>query len=150
MRGIFFPKTIARPRLLAVLGIAGLAASHGLVDRDSPIGYALLLTAIPLCCSLTLPWFNQMEDRGGLLPAVIERISIWSYSIYLCHMLIYNGGKPLVGYDSLSTGGKLAYKLASLAVIILVSALNYRWFEKPLMDLRDRHRAAPPSIGASA
>ncbi len=62
------------------------------------------------------------------------RISLWSYSIYLSHILI----KILT--DRLIQQKTLLFVLVSAVFIIVFSALNYTFFEKPMTNLRERFR----------
>jgi peptidoglycan/LPS O-acetylase OafA/YrhL len=58
--------------------------------------------------------------------------------MYLCHTLLYTGLKQMAGYDALSWWEKFFCKAAATALIVTISGVNYRFFEKPLTDLRDR------------
>ena len=69
---------------------------------------------------------------------LIERISVWSYSMYVCHMLVYDETRAFFDYDWRQAAGKTLIKLAALGLIFVVSALNFRYFERPLTSLRER------------
>jgi peptidoglycan/LPS O-acetylase OafA/YrhL len=129
-------------RRAGVLALAGVAAVSAAVFSGwrSPVSPAWISTAVPLGFSLLLPLCVALPSPGGRVARWIERLSIWSYSIYLCHLLIYAGLMPVVGYEALGTAGKLAYKATALGLVLLASAANYRFFEKPITDLRDRRR----------
>ena len=125
-----------RPASLLALGVAGAGAALALYGA-SPSATAGALTLMPIAFALLLPACYRAPRPGSFLGQWVSNVSIWSYSIYMCHSLIYLGLGQLMGYDALSFIGKMAYKVISLALIVLVSALTYRFFEKPMTDLRD-------------
>jgi len=53
-------------------------------------------------------------------------------------MLVYPIVKYLLHYDGHGSLGRLVIKLVALVSIFFVSALNYRFFEAPIMRLRNR------------
>jgi peptidoglycan/LPS O-acetylase OafA/YrhL len=130
----------------ALASLILLLLTHLILDPSTSVGYAILLSAVPFSLSLLLPLFDGLRARKGLIASAITSISLWSYSMYLCHMLIYQGLKPLVGYDSLTSLEKVVFKSVSLGLIVLFSALNYRYFELPLTRLRDRQRSLSRSM----
>lgn len=125
-----------RPATLLALGVAGAGAALAIYGA-SPSATAGALTLMPIAFALLLPASYRAPRPGIFLGQWVGNVSIWSYSIYMCHSLIYLGLGQLMGYDALSFTGKMTYKVISLALIVLVSALNYRFFEKPMTDLRD-------------
>ena len=121
------------------LAVGSLVAIIGLILYDrSTTGTALALTLLPLGFSGLIPALSSVVRPAGAWTRWVEALSIWSYSIYLSHTFIYHGLKPFVGYDSLTWSGKFLYKAAAIALIIVISSLNYRFFEKPTTALRDR------------
>ncbi|MFG1695398.1 acyltransferase family protein [Nonomuraea sp. NPDC049309] len=80
-----------------------------------------------------------MALRGRRLPRILVWFGLISYSLYLVH-------HPLLRYFVLFSGDlrgePLAYQLvmsaAALALIIAVSAVTYRFVEKPMQDLGRR------------
>jgi peptidoglycan/LPS O-acetylase OafA/YrhL len=120
------------------LGIIGLTASVLFIRDSAHWSQAIAFTLIPQSFALILPVFNRLHSATGPLAAAIQRISIWSYSIYLCHMLVYTVAMRLTHYENLSPLGQIAVKCLSLAGIFAISALNYHFFEHPATNLRDR------------
>jgi peptidoglycan/LPS O-acetylase OafA/YrhL len=108
--------------------------------------------------------------RGGgilsrlLLSKPVQLLGLWSYSIYLVHTLIYYGLRLVLvaaekklgwtftasgaGSERLfSFGGGIANAtviIALLALTIAISALTYRWIEKPFMVGSGAMRPASP------
>lgn len=123
--------------LLAIAYLATLA--DGLALFAPPAAHhkflaPLLFSALPMACALLLARAQaaSMPDR-----AWVTNQSKWSYSMYLLHfpllllILHFSGG--------LKNPALLALAFfAWYAATILGAAGIYRWFEKPIMDLRKR------------
>jgi peptidoglycan/LPS O-acetylase OafA/YrhL len=94
----------------------------------------LLFTLLPIASALLLAGMQatQMKTR-----AWISNQSLWSYSMYLLHfpllLLILHFSGGLKNPASIM----LAFFAWYFATIIGAAAI-YRWFEKPMMDLRKR------------
>lgn len=94
-------------------------------------------TFIPLGIMLVIPLFNAIKKGYGYFGKVITHISKISYSMYLINLalvacVIKDNFPPISDADSL-----LKY-LIYWIVVIGASSLLYKYFEKPMMDLRDR------------
>lgn len=88
-------------------------------------------------CFLLLPKFDSIKSAPPLLTKVVTHISLISYSMYLINLAIV----AEVMRDNFPPSGPLmAWVLYAVYwfVVIVVSTLNYKYFEKPIMDLRDR------------
>jgi len=96
------------------------------------------LTSLAFFCFL--PMLSSWQtNQNKIISAFITRISIWSYSLYLCHyiiMLLFLKYSP--DAMQLSITGKICLSLSWLATSLLVSMLTYHYFEKPMTSLRDR------------
>jgi peptidoglycan/LPS O-acetylase OafA/YrhL len=126
------------------LGILGLVSGGMLIRGGSLMGHpffaaqALLFTVLPPSLALILPVFHGFHRRAGWGARVIERISVWSYSMYLCHLLVYDETRAFLDYDHRSAAGRMLIRCVAVGLIFAVSALNYRYFERPLTHLRER------------
>jgi peptidoglycan/LPS O-acetylase OafA/YrhL len=127
--------TVHRSRI-ACAGLVLFLISH-LLPRQG-VANALSFSILSLSLCLLIPWAEMLPSGESLSHRIVTKISLWSYSIYLLHMLIYLGMKTFVDYDAMSVWGKLGYKVGTLGIILAVSAANYRYFEKPMMELRNR------------
>ena len=96
-------------------------------------------TVLELGTMFLLPLLSQIKTGKGLLYRVITYISISSYSIYLFHYHIIRhwiiDNMDLTGF----TGTPLVIlKYAAYWMLtITLSLLIYKYFEKPIMDLRN-------------
>ena len=91
----------------------------------------------PIACMLLLPLAESWRETSLRFSGAIGFISRISYSLYLIHLalvaeVIRKNFPPTGGVD-----GILKY-IVYLAVSISVAALLYRYFEKPVMDLREK------------
>jgi peptidoglycan/LPS O-acetylase OafA/YrhL len=94
----------------------------------------LLLSLLPVASVILLARAVSIPDMGGIVGTTIKKISQWSYSLYLCHFPILMMLYRIPGYDGLPSSAKMLAKLAALGVAIMVSAMLYTWFEKPLLS----------------
>ncbi len=101
----------------------------------------IVVNGMALGASLMLPWFSDWPAATFPGARVISWISAISYSLYLAHIpLIFiwhrvwfkDFGRP---YDTLNEG---IYLLICWISFFVVAGLVYRFFEQPVMRLRDR------------
>jgi len=92
------------------------------------LGFALLMPAV---MDLSVP-------RKSVVEALWRNMALWSYSLYLSNLLIYN----LIQTFWVEPAHKTKFNailatVAYLAVSVLLSAFVYRHYELPMMKLRD-------------
>jgi peptidoglycan/LPS O-acetylase OafA/YrhL len=93
------------------------------------IGFALLL---PRC--------SQIAAAHGFAARCTSWVAKTSYALYLCHGLVllaiarWLGPRGLFGIEK----NTMLWSLTGWALSLAVAGVVYRWFEKPVMDLRDR------------
>jgi peptidoglycan/LPS O-acetylase OafA/YrhL len=126
--------------LLLLPAIAYLAFhSINLTFHAPPIAHhqvlaPLLFTLLPIACTLLLARAQAMPMQSR---AWLTNQSQWSYSIYLLHL-------PLLLIILHFTGELKNPIIIALVFVawytttIIGAAAIYRWFEKPIMDLRKR------------
>ena len=98
-------------------------------------------------------------DQGGiskvLRSSALQKLGLWSYSIYMIHTFVFQVVKmvvsfvghkthlELVGWHNneklmlMGTPGQALVPalIFSVVLVVPVAALTYRWIEKPAMDL---------------
>ena len=121
--------------------IIGILLMIFIVRYKVPAGAAykqtLYFTLTPLSAALLLPLVQQLRSANGFLARTITHISSISYSMYLINLalvaeVIRDNFPPVSEFDSL-------VKYGGYWVLVIVGAtFLYRYFEKPVMDLRDR------------
>lgn len=146
--------SVAERKNLAVIGavIATAIASVHFVIRPAEEAtwfFRVALILMPFSFSLMMP----LLAAWNTLPIVLERfrgpitaISLWSYTIYLCHHMTLMAIYPLFGEWHEHFVVKLLSKVVGLVVILLVSRFVYRYFESPLTKKRPPERALESEI----
>ncbi|MGB3071085.1 MAG: acyltransferase [Ottowia sp.] len=98
-----------------------------------------LISAPGLGVVLILPWLSARAPGAGVARRLSAMIGDYSYSIYLCHfplMILLVHFAKWLGWDVASMVWLLV--LLWLTLVLLLSALVFHGFEKPLSDLRER------------
>ena len=116
--------------------------------------------AFPMLAMIVIYVFSF--DQGGvskvLRSTALQKLGLWSYSIYMIHTFVFQVVKmavsfighkthlELVGWHDneklmlMGTPGQalLPALIFSVVLVVPVAALTYRWIEKPAMDLARR------------
>lgn len=88
---------------------------------------------------LFLPWLASLRTNQAVVHWITDRISLYSYSIYLCHYPAIFVVQAWFAIDANSAPSHVLFASATwLALTLGISALTYISFEKPVSDMRDR------------
>lgn len=124
-----------------VLFFAGILmyvfVDHGHKDFNGLYMKAIYSTLIPVAIVLTFPLFDSIKQGKGILVGIVTHISKISYSMYLVNLGMV---AVVIGNNFLPEtvpSAVLAYIIYWTAVIA-ISSIIYKYFEKPIMDLRDK------------
>ncbi|MFM7682547.1 MAG: acyltransferase family protein [Bacteroidota bacterium] len=109
---------------------------HRTIDLDVTSSFAqvIYLTLSPMALSLTIPFFYSIELRKNLFTQFATFISKISYSMYLINLALVI---EFIHLNYTSINGIIQYLLAWFC-IVFASYLLYYYFEKPIMNLRDK------------
>jgi peptidoglycan/LPS O-acetylase OafA/YrhL len=127
------------------LQVLGLALVWGMVETGWAnaaarwLASAFAITAMGLGTFFAMPWLTQVDFRFAPLQWLIDRISLYSYSLYLVHfplIFIFSYLFP-VRADTASLQVALV-ATAWFACVLALAALTYHFFEKPVSDIRER------------
>jgi peptidoglycan/LPS O-acetylase OafA/YrhL len=181
---------IANPQLFEFLGGMLVARLHGAGLRLAPVPAAGLALAGAAALLATAPALEAIGPWRGLVwgvpataivaaatlgrgsgrravPALLLRLGDASYSLYLCHMLVFTlVSRVLLGLAVAHPVGALAYFAVSIAAAVLAGLASHRWIERPMFAFctarlrgagaaagsaarRDRDNVAGPPDGAS-
>jgi len=88
-------------------------------------------------CFLLLPKFDSIRKAPPVILKTITHISLISYSMYLLNLALIS---EVIGKNFPPRGPHSAWALYFLywIAVILFSTLLYKYYEKPIMDLRER------------
>ncbi|MBI3518621.1 MAG: acyltransferase [Bacteroidetes bacterium] len=117
-------------------------AMHFLLDMintDEHYFYSQVLSfsACSVLAFMYLPIAHSFDRTEGIVVKAITFISKISYSMYLVNLSVVAAIMRLNFPVKNTTDGVIKYFLYWIIVIVL-SALIYRFFEKPIMNLRDK------------
>ena len=134
------PSGVGKSSLLRL--VAGLeeAAAGRVADADGrPLTGRVAYMAQR---DLLLPWLSQLQRHGGVFYRVVTLISLISYSMYLVHLslvhrILVPGTMALL--PALEGGSLLVVQYCLYWLYTVgISVLIYRFFELPVMNLRER------------
>jgi peptidoglycan/LPS O-acetylase OafA/YrhL len=96
------------------------------------------MVSIGVACFL--PVLSDWKVETAFYQKPIVFISVVSYSLYLLHYsVVLQLLKHYVSYDAQNTFQLLGFVFAYVLLTFFLSYLLYRFYEKPLMDLRDKN-----------
>ena len=134
---------------LAVAGAAALLATAPALDAIGP--WRGLVWGVPATAIVAAATLGRDAGRRAV-PALLLRFGDASYSLYLCHMLVFTLlSRVLLGLAFAHPVGALAYFAASVAAAVLAGLASHRWIERPMFAFctaRLRGAGATPGSGA--
>ncbi len=91
------------------------------------------------CCFLLLPKFESIRKGPKILIRFFTHISLISYSMYLLNLAVIS---EVLYVNFPPRGPHTAWALYGVywILVLIFSTLLYKYYEKPMMDLRDRFR----------
>ena len=130
----------------AAATLLGLAMIWLLVGQGWGSGWpfvamnALSLSLMGAGTVLALPWLTSLVMPRGVFDHFVEKTSLYSYSIYLCHFPLIFLVKHAMSVSRDATDATIFVAVALwLASVYAVSAVVFYRFEKPVSDLRERY-----------
>ncbi len=99
----------------------------------------LFLMLTPIAFALIMPEIEKINftfKHLNWLKISIQKMSLWSYSIYLSHIPIMFFIYHITSGIRINEIGNLISKLLGLLVTVVISAILFRYFEKPLTNKR--------------
>jgi len=98
----------------------------------------LYLPLNSIAIALTLPLLSNIKSAPKIILKPITYISLISYSMYLLHYsVVLQWLKHKVSTDFLTLIGVLVYIAVYFGLTLVLSYLLYRFFERPMTNLRD-------------
>jgi peptidoglycan/LPS O-acetylase OafA/YrhL len=144
----------SRPILFAAIGVALLVIHETWVRQIVLTGQAGFLakttyfSTAGLGLLLLFPLAIAFHSPHHVVTRVVTAVSLWSYALYLIHdSFLLDGLIRRAPYWVESTFAPEQVALVYVGywtACFLLAATVYRWYEKPMMDLRDRPSAWLP------
>jgi peptidoglycan/LPS O-acetylase OafA/YrhL len=134
---------------LLILGLTGIFILHififaiGVRAEVFQFFFTVLylpINSIVIC--FIIPYLVELRLKETLFLKFIATLSIISYSIYLLHYtVILHTLKVIFPSEELRGIQLLGYTLFYWFVVLVLSYLLYRYFEKPMTSLREKNKA---------
>ncbi len=100
------------------------------------------LPLVSVSVAFFLPLLSEWKTEESILGRAVTFISIISYSIYLLHYgVVLQTLKHFVDTPELSPGLAVLFTAGYISITILLSAVLYRFYEKPMMDKRENRQS---------
>jgi peptidoglycan/LPS O-acetylase OafA/YrhL len=110
-----------------------------LIDPYPFFWNVVYLTMASVSVAFFLPVLSEWKSEKSFLYRPITFISLISYSIYLLHYgIVLQLMKQVVDTEKLPLVYSAIFTLAYFAITIILSAMLYRYYEKPMMDKREK------------
>ena len=131
--------------LLFIIGVMIFGGIHALMFRlnilpqTNAFFYVFIyLQVVILSISLMFPIVVDIK-YDGVLKQLVEYVSTRSYAIYLInYSIVLLSLKYIIQKENLSMGILAFYVSVFLLVTIVLSEIVYRYFEKPILNYRDK------------
>jgi peptidoglycan/LPS O-acetylase OafA/YrhL len=124
---------------LLIVGIFTLIFAINYIPEFSSFYLQVLYFCVsPISVMLILPFAIGIKNQSGIIAKSITHISKISYSMYLINFsciveVMMKNFPPQNSNDSILKYGIYWF------LVITISSLLYKYFEKPIMDLRDKN-----------
>jgi len=124
---------------LLFLGMHILIFKSNLLPENASFFYNVIyLPLVSISIALFLPMLSTWRE-ANILKVPITWVSILSYSLYLInYSIVLLIMQKYIDVVSMSLLNKTLVALLFLVVSFALSYVLYRWFEKPIMSLRDK------------
>ena len=133
----FYPEWWRSPsRLLFIVGLLTLVVIGILVfvtPSDSLFLHTAGFSFTSFAAALLLPVLDSWTTSRAPGSRVIVRISVWSYSLYFVNVPVF-----ALLFELYHGTARVFCATAFLLVSVSLAALIYRFYEKPIMNLRER------------
>lgn len=125
--------------LLIVFMFVGVGYFRILIGTYPFFWNVVYLPLTSIAFALFLPLLSQLESPSKWFSKVITFISLISYSLYLLHYsVVLQMMKYFVDTSGFSISQLHLFTFCYLAIVFFASYMCYNYFEKPIMDLRDK------------
>ena len=128
--------------LVATVGLAGWWIQSARHDNPAHLFLfrVLFFSFTSISLALWFPWMAERQAAANTFARIVRNLSLWSYSLYLTHTTF--GGIIVNIFHhfgwSIYKANAVIISACVWATSLPTSAFLYRYFEKPIMDLREK------------
>lgn len=112
---------------------------HSKLMDNSFFHKTIFFVIVSISFSLLLPLFSYWRAKNSWWSQAVTCISLWSYSLYLCHdpirRIVYYAYLPLKNSGYIIN---ITFLFVYILLSIYLARIVYLNYEKPIMDLRDK------------
>jgi peptidoglycan/LPS O-acetylase OafA/YrhL len=110
-----------------------------LIESYPALWNVFYLPLISIAVACFLPFLSDWKEEKSVVRKPVVFVSIISYSVYLLHYsVVLQLLKHYIPYDTQNPVELYGFVAAYVGITFLLSYLLYRFYEKPMMDLRDK------------
>lgn len=121
---------------IILIFVSAIFFIHMLINKTESLFHKTCLFSITsIGFALILPRVENLNINAGIMKKCIEHISLISYSMYLVHLSF---SIPFVIKFLERFNSWLLSYTAFYVITILISTLVYKFFELPIMNIRDK------------
>jgi peptidoglycan/LPS O-acetylase OafA/YrhL len=111
-----------------------------LIDTHPTLWNVFYLPLISVAVACFLPFLSNWKEEKSILRKPVVFVSIVSYSVYLLHYsIVLQLLKHYIQYDPQKPVELYGFVAAYVLITFLLSYVLYRFYEKPMMNLRDKN-----------
>lgn len=141
----FWKKNKAVFLLIGIIGLLFIFFGFGKMavtaESQNMILYTIYLPTVSVCIALFLPFLSGWKSENSIAKKPIVFISLISYSIYLLHYsVILQLMKYFFPVNDFSEIQLHIFTIVYLLLTIIFSFGLYVFYEKPIMDLREKSK----------
>ena len=117
----------------------GIIPMNLIIEQNPFFWNVLYLPITSIAFAFLLPFFSEWKTYTSAILYPIELISKISYSIYLLHYsIILQLLKIFMDTSQMSTAEHHFFTFIYLVITFLFSYILYRFYEKPILNWRDK------------
>jgi peptidoglycan/LPS O-acetylase OafA/YrhL len=111
-----------------------------LIETHPALWNVFYLPLISVAVACFLPFLSDWRTEKSIVQKPVIFISLISYSVYLLHYsIVLQLLKHYIHYDSQNPVQLYGFVAAYVGITFSLSYLLYRFYEKPIMDMRDKN-----------
>jgi peptidoglycan/LPS O-acetylase OafA/YrhL len=126
--------------LLFFFQFVGIGFLGWVIEAVPMLWNVFYLPLISIAVACFLPFLSEWKQEKSLFQKPVTFISLISYSIYLLHYsVILLLMKQYISIDDQNPIQLVAFLSSYILITIILSYFLYRFYEKPMMNLRDKN-----------